>query len=534
MALVIRQASAKDASQWVELLKISLGEDYPAKQVYDPAWVAEQLDPGTGMETWVADVGGTLAGSVSILPPFTDRPNPVLNLGRQLFRAEGYSDGTAEAVLRKLDELAEQRNQTIVARVLASDNPQQILFENAGYVCAGYQPLKHQHRVREAALFYIRIGRPVLVTRLPLSESLPQISELAGIVLSAIQVTNLPTVRDGVTGYPLQTELKAHDATYDDYELWRAQSQAANPPVEISSGYNLGIGLLRVTADAPLRAMLGQRDDKIVAGLAYCVDDHDRCLRLVDSFSADDLSPGAMFRHAVQIAHEQLNAVYVEVDILMTAPRLLKSAEQLGFVPIAYLPAVYSHKGQYADVVKLVKLNVAYTAETVAFTNQARRVVDVIDHNFEDQKVGVAIINLLRSLPIFEGLGDGELRKIARLFTQKLYRPAEKVFHKGDAGNEAYIVMRGQIDIYLDEHTKPVASVGNGQIFGEQAFLDSVARTAMAIASQASILLVVQRSAFNALVQHEPHLGMVVTRNIAIELSNKLRRANAALAGSKK
>jgi hypothetical protein len=35
-------------------------------------------------------------------------------------------------------------------------------------------------------------------------------------------------------------------------------------------------------------------------------------------------------------------------------------------------------------------------------------------------------------------------------------------------------------------------------------------------------------------VQREPHLGMVVMRNIAIDLSNKLRKANAAISGPHK
>jgi CRP/FNR family transcriptional regulator, cyclic AMP receptor protein len=119
---------------------------------------------------------------------------------------------------------------------------------------------------------------------------------------------------------------------------------------------------------------------------------------------------------------------------------------------------------------------------------------------------------------------------VARLFTQKLYRANEKVFDKGELGNEAYIVMRGQVDIFLDDHAAPVASLGSGTIIGEQAFLDGAPRNASGIATQPSILLVIRRPAFNALVHTEPHLGMAVMRNIALEVSNKLRKANAALA----
>jgi hypothetical protein len=236
----------------------------------------------------------------------------------------------------------------------------------------------------------------------------------------------------------------------------------------------------------------------------------------------------------VEISQSQFGAVFVEVDVLMSAPRMLKSAEQLGFVPVGYLPAFYSRGGSYTDVVKLVKLNMAYAREQAPMTAESRAIVELVDRNFDDQHVGLAIINLLRTLPIFEGLGDGELRRIARLFVQKLYRPGEVVFRKGDSGEEAYIVMRGQVDIRIDENSKPIATLTNGKIFGEQAFLDGAPRVAWATATQPSILLVVQRAAMMDLIQREPHLGLVIMRNIALDLSTKLRHANANLAAMRR
>jgi CRP/FNR family transcriptional regulator, cyclic AMP receptor protein len=227
-----------------------------------------------------------------------------------------------------------------------------------------------------------------------------------------------------------------------------------------------------------------------------------------------------------------LNVVYIEVDVLITATRLLKCLEQLGFVPVAYLPAFFYREGQTTDVVKMVKLNLVYSLDETSFTHQAQQMVKIIDHSFQDQKVGLAIISMLRGLPIFAGLGDGELRKVARLFNQKLFRPGEAVFRHGDASTEAYVVMRGQVDIFLENQTQSIASITSGQIFGELAFLDGSARTASAAATQATILLVVSRLAFGEIVQREPHLGMVVMRNIAMDLSSKLRRADNLLAGN--
>ena len=56
--------------------------------------------------------------------------------------------------------------------------------------------------------------------------------------------------------------------------------------------------------DTQVRAILGKRNDNVEAGLAYLIDDRDRCVRLVDSFSIDDLSMGALFHHTVRIAHD--------------------------------------------------------------------------------------------------------------------------------------------------------------------------------------------------------------------------------------
>jgi hypothetical protein len=525
MPAAIRQATSSDAPAWIDLAKSALGMDYHDRQVYDPAWVAAQLDTPSGHETWVAEESGRLMASITVLGPFVPGCNPVANLGRDLFRREALASGAAAALLGHVNRFCGERGQIAVLRVLASDNARQSLVEQQHYCCVGFQPYKHMLRTREGVLFYVHMARPDLVARSPVSESLSQVSELAGLVLGNLGLGLPAAVRDGATGYPLQTDVAFSECSLEDFRTLRLNAQPFNPPAEVSGGFNIGAGLLRIEdpAQCGVRALSARRGDQVVAGVAYVVDDIDRCVRVVDAFAIDDLSPGALLQRVVKLGQEKHNAIYIEVDILITAPRLLKSVEQLGFVPVAYLPGFCFRDPKHVDVVKLAKLNLAYGAERAQLTTHARSLAEVVDRSFQDQKVGVAIIGLLRGLPIFEGLGDGELRKISRLFTQRLYRPGERLFSKGDSGNEAFVVMRGQVDILREEQTKPLASFGSGQILGEIAFLDGAARTALAVAAQPSILLVMQRPAFNELVQREPHLGMVVMRNVAIEVSRRLR-----------
>jgi hypothetical protein len=534
MGFSIRPATVADAPHWLNLVLAALGGDYPAKELYDVNWIGRMLDPANGEETWVAESDGRFQAGLSFLKPFGPNGNPIANLGRNLMRPDSLIDGSAEALLRAVNDITTQRGQMAIVRIAAADNAQQILFENLGYVCVGFQPLKHLLHQRMGVLFYVRGANAVLVTRTPLSESLPQVSELGMAALGNLQIPNNLVVRDGACGYPLQSDLKICDATAPEYELWRAQADSANPPMEVSGRFNCGFGLMRLPVERHPWAFLAQRNQTITAGMTGYFDEQDRCARITEAFCSDDDSMGAVLAYVLKVMQQQINAVYTEVDVLASAPRLLKSAEQLGFVPVAYLPAFCCRKDQFSDVVKMVKLNVTYSLENGNFTAHAESIVKIIDRNFEDQKLGLAIINLLRPLSMFAGLGDGELRKVARLFVQKLYRPGDQVFAKGANGDEAYVVLRGKISIQLEESSPAIAHLSDGKIFGELAFLDGAPRAAFAIATQPSILLVVKRDAFTELVRHEPTLGLMVMRNLAQDLAVKLRGVNEALSNVKK
>jgi GNAT superfamily N-acetyltransferase len=529
MSLLIRLATPADATAWLDLLLAVAGASHPARAAWSLEWAQAALGDANGEETWVAEREGKLLGSISVLQSAVPNDNPVANLGRSLFLPEHYQQGAAQGVLEHVCKLCKERGLLTVIRVPLGDQVQQLVLERLGFACVGFQPGKHLYRVREGALFYVRDTGAVKGNRLPLSNSLPQINELATAALANLNVHNPEILKDGATGYPLQSELKIEEGSAAQFQAAKTACETPFMPVEISGHYNHGSGWLRVQTDASMRVLLGWRDGRVVAGLGYYVDEVDRCVRWVDSFCADDISIGAVMNRAVEFAQQRLNALYFEVDFVMTAPRALKSAEQMGFVPVAYLPGFFRHHGLDVDLVKMVKLNAVYTLEEASLTPQARALVSIVDRNFQDQKVGQGVINLLRGLKVFEGLGDGELAKMARLFTQKLYRGGERVFEKGDPGDTAYVIMRGQIDIVLEPAGKPIASIGAGGIFGEQAFLEGAARTAGAVAAQPCILLLIQRSSFRNLVESEPHLGMVVMRNIALELSQRLRKATQAL-----
>lgn len=504
--------------------------------VYDLKWIAEQLTPPTGHETWVVENIGRLESSVSFLTASCQTgSSPIINLGRCLHRSESLVNGAAHGLLEMITRIADQRKQSLVTRIQTTANSQQILYENAGFLCVGFQPLKHQGQNHAGTLFYMRPDQGWVRSnpRTVISQSLPEMAELGGLVLSRLELPAPEIIADDSTGYSLDTDFSISISTSVAYEQAHAAAQVSNPATEISGPFNWGHGQLRIQSSQPSRAVLCLNQSHTVGGILFRMDDLDRCARIMDGFCIDSNSMGALLARTAKLAEEQLGALYTEMDVLASASQLLKAAEHLGFVPVAYLPGFGWRKDARVDVVKLVKLNTPYSPEECDLTARAREVRDTVDRSFNNQGLNLAILKLLRPLAMFAGLGDGEMRTISRLFSQRLFRAGEPVFAKGDTGKEAYIVLRGQINILLETGDAPVAVLSNGKIFGELAFLDGGPRSTHAIAAQPSILLVIQQAAFLDLARREPALGMRVMRNIAMDLASKLRNMDAAIAPHK-
>lgn len=264
--------------------------------------------------------------------------------------------------------------------------------------------------------------------------------------------------------------------------------------------------------------------------MLYTLDEARHAVSVTQGFCTDNASLGLLVERLVEVAHHQLQAASIEMDVLLSATRLLITAEKLGFTPVAFLPACHPQGERVADVVKLVKFKQTHLTRENRLTSQAQEIVSVVQDAMQDQSLGVSVIKLLHGLTIFAGLGEGELRKLARLFKQKLFQTGDVIFQKDAVGEEAYVVVRGQVEMYLVNNALPVDIAGVGQVFGEVSFLDGGRRGVIAMAVKPSILLEMRRTDYFDLARREPQIALIVMRNIALELASRLRHTSRLLA----
>ncbi len=113
---------------------------------------------------------------------------------------------------------------------------------------------------------------------------------------------------------------------------------------------------------------------------------------------------------------------------------------------------------------------------------------------------------VLHELSLCQGSGE--------TFPTRLYQPGETIFHEGDAGDYAFIVLSGEVEIVkqVESGPKVIATLGEGEIVGELAILGKQPRTAAARARVPTQIRILSRED----IEHEleklsPWVGKMIT-----------------------
>jgi CRP-like cAMP-binding protein len=141
----------------------------------------------------------------------------------------------------------------------------------------------------------------------------------------------------------------------------------------------------------------------------------------------------------------------------------------------------------------------------------------------------------LRKLDMFNGLSDEELSSVAALCTLVSYKAGDIILNKNDPTENFYLIRSGTVQIITNPsilEAKPdlansvTVSLGQGQSFGEMGLVDQGARSATVQATSDIEVYAINCDQFLELCLEDTHLGFVVMRNIAADLSFKLRYRN--------
>jgi CRP/FNR family cyclic AMP-dependent transcriptional regulator len=122
----------------------------------------------------------------------------------------------------------------------------------------------------------------------------------------------------------------------------------------------------------------------------------------------------------------------------------------------------------------------------------------------------------LRSIPLFEGVAEAELRALAERTVTRSYPKQAIIVSEGDDSDSLYLILAGRVKVYLsDEAGKELilAIKGPGQYFGEMV-LDSQPRSASVMTLDPSQFAILSRADFKAFLLRHAEVALQLIENL--------------------
>jgi CRP-like cAMP-binding protein len=147
-------------------------------------------------------------------------------------------------------------------------------------------------------------------------------------------------------------------------------------------------------------------------------------------------------------------------------------------------------------------------------------------------------VESLKRVEILIGLTEEQLARVLQICQTRVYQNQDIIVREREPSDEIYVINRGSAEVILSggrvtaealaaPGPDAIISLGQGQIFGEMALIDMGPRSAtVRCTSDGSELYVIRREDFVQLCEQDTDIGYKVMRNLAAELSFKLRHRN--------
>lgn len=130
-------------------------------------------------------------------------------------------------------------------------------------------------------------------------------------------------------------------------------------------------------------------------------------------------------------------------------------------------------------------------------------------------------VRCLRGLPFFASADPSKLKRLAFISERVRFTPGQVLFHEGDAGDAAYVILSGAVDISVNtpNGVVKVASEDRNGIIGEIALLSDGYRTATVTAVTPLETLRIDKQVFLNLMTECPGLMFGVMNALSTRLA---------------
>ncbi len=135
--------------------------------------------------------------------------------------------------------------------------------------------------------------------------------------------------------------------------------------------------------------------------------------------------------------------------------------------------------------------------------------------------------NLLSDIKLFEGIAPAQLDWIAQHAHRRVFPAGANLMTVDQLGEAVYVILHGTVKIHVEQGERDVilSVLGSGDLIGEMSLIDSVGRSANVVTLESSLMLWMDRAAFNYMLDNFPP----VARNLVRILSARVRLSDQVI-----
>lgn len=122
----------------------------------------------------------------------------------------------------------------------------------------------------------------------------------------------------------------------------------------------------------------------------------------------------------------------------------------------------------------------------------------------------------LKSIPLFQGVQESDLRALAERTLTRSYPKQAIIVNEGDESDSLYLILAGRVKIYLSDETGKeliLAIKGPGQYFGEMV-LDEQPRSASVMTLEPAQFACLSRADFKAFLLKHAEVALQLIQNL--------------------
>lgn len=115
--------------------------------------------------------------------------------------------------------------------------------------------------------------------------------------------------------------------------------------------------------------------------------------------------------------------------------------------------------------------------------------------------------DIIQKVPFLHDASEDLVRELALSLRQVIVTPGEYIFRLGEHGNAMYFISEGKVEVTGKDGTEVIATLGEGDFFGEMALLLNRPRTASVRSVGYSDLYMLDKETFDRIISHYPQFA---------------------------